>query len=207
MFALPFFANRGERNPLRRPWAIFISVMCVLMIGIMTVSGDLAGWSPRFNATVLPNNLIGAPSNSQIAKGAQLWHSQTCEYCHMIDGHGGIRGPDLSDVGSRLTPQDITIRILNGGDNMPAFAPNLSPSDLNDLVAFLSSRTGYHGVYAKGTGAKQASGAAAKKRRGHGGATPEEFPSFSTSAFVGCSKSGGSGVPPQKNSPCPLARN
>lgn len=151
MFALPFVANRGERNPLRRPWAAFVCLMCVLMIGIMTVSGDLAGWSPRFNATPLPNNLIGAPSSSQIAAGAQLWHTKTCEYCHQIDGHGGIRGPDLSEVGSTLTPADITIRILNGGDNMPAFAPILKPDELNDLVAFLSSRKGYRGESASGT--------------------------------------------------------
>jgi ubiquinol-cytochrome c reductase cytochrome b subunit len=158
MFALPFIANRGERNPLRRPWAVFISVMCVLMIGIMTISGNLAGWSPRFNATMLPANLIGAPSNSQIAKGAALFHTQSCEYCHMIEGHGGIRGPDLSDVGSRLTPQDITIRIMNGGDNMPAFAPNLTPIQLNDLVAFLSSRTGYNGKSAGASAHNQAIG-------------------------------------------------
>ena len=150
LFALPFFANKGERNPLRRPWAIFIAIMCVIMIGAMTVSGDLAGWSPRFNATVLPPNLIGAPSNSQIATGAQLWHSQSCEYCHMIDGHGGIRGPDLTEVGSRLSPYEITIRILNGGENMPAFAPILHPDQTNDLVAFLSSRKGYRGKYASG---------------------------------------------------------
>jgi len=99
---------------------------------------------------VLPPNLIGAPSNSQIATGAQLWHTKTCEYCHMIDGHGGIRGPDLSGVGSRLTPAEITIRIENGGENMPAFAPTLRPQDVNDLVAFLSSRKGYHGKYAAG---------------------------------------------------------
>jgi len=155
----PIFFNKGERNPLRRPWAAFIAVMRVLMIGVMTVSGDLAGWSPRFNATVLPPNLIGAPSNSQIARGAQLWHTKTCEYCHMIDGHGGIRGPDLSGIGGRLTSSDITIRILNGGENMPAFAPILHPQEVNDLVAFLSSRKGYHGTYA--TGQNQAHGSAA----------------------------------------------
>ena len=165
MFALPFVFNKGERNPLRRPWAAFIAVMCVIMIGAMTVSGDLAGWSPRFNATVLPPNLIGAPSNSQIATGAQLWHTKTCEYCHMIDGYGGIRGPDLSGIGGRLTPSDITIRILIGGQNMPAFAPTLRPQDVNDLVAFLSSRKGYHGKYA--TGQNQAHGGAASAVTAH----------------------------------------
>jgi len=171
MFALPFAFNKGERNPLRRPWAAFIAVMCVVMIGVMTVSGDIAGWSPRFNATVLPPNLIGAPSNSQIATGAQLWHTKSCEYCHMIDGHGGVRGPDLSGVDSRLTSSDITIRILNGGDNMPSFAPTLRPQEVNDLVAFLSSRKGYHGKYA--TGQNQAHGSAA------GAATARTRPSTS----------------------------
>jgi ubiquinol-cytochrome c reductase cytochrome b subunit len=34
----------------------------------------------------------------------------------------------------------MTIRIANGGVNMPAFGATLKPGELDDLVAFLQSR-------------------------------------------------------------------
>jgi len=78
-------------------------------------------------------------------RGAQLWHVRGCQYCHMIAGHGGIRGPDLTYVGNRLTSTTITVRILAGAQPyMPAYGGLLSSSEVSDLVAFLSTR-GKHG--------------------------------------------------------------
>jgi mono/diheme cytochrome c family protein len=34
----------------------------------------------------------------------------------------------------------MILRIANGGGNMPAYASNLPPSEMNDLVAFLQTR-------------------------------------------------------------------
>lgn len=73
-------------------------------------------------------------------RGAQLFHDKGCEYCHAVAGNGGKRGPELTDAGSRLTRDDITWRILNGGVNMPAFGRNLKPDEVNALLAFLQSR-------------------------------------------------------------------
>jgi ubiquinol-cytochrome c reductase cytochrome b subunit len=41
-----------------------------------------------------------------------------------------------------LKPDDLVIRIVNGGVNMPAFGATLKPGELDDLVAFLESRHG-----------------------------------------------------------------
>jgi ubiquinol-cytochrome c reductase cytochrome b subunit len=55
---------------------------------------------------------------------------------------GGARGPNLSTVGSRLSREQLTTRILNGGINMPAYGGTLTPQELDDLLAFLQTRQG-----------------------------------------------------------------
>ena len=43
-------------------------------------------------------------------------------------------------VGDRLTHDDIVIRIVNGGVNMPAFSKSLTPEELANITTFLESR-------------------------------------------------------------------
>lgn len=140
LVALPFFANRGERSYKRRPWAVGVVLLVVLMIGTLGVAGKQANWSPDFNPTPLPASVVGANSGP-VADGAVLFNERGCQNCHMIAGYGGRRGPDLTTVGNRLTAGQMTIRIANGGANMPAFAGTLSPDEMTKLVAFLQSRT------------------------------------------------------------------
>ncbi len=139
LFLLPFLFNKGERSPLRRPWAIGIVAGVVVMIGGLWIAGIKSNWSPDFAAQPLPATVVGATSGP-IATGAQLFHDKGCEYCHTVSGYGGKRGPDLTTVGSRLTQQDMTLRIMNGGINMPPFNNVLSPQELDNLLAFLRSR-------------------------------------------------------------------
>ncbi|MGH2344799.1 MAG: sulfocyanin-like copper-binding protein, partial [Chloroflexota bacterium] len=121
-----------------------IVVLCTgLMIFSLTLTGALAPWSPNFDAAPLPAKVIGATSGP-VHSGAMLFHTAGCEDCHSVGGYGGLRGPDLTNVGNRLTSTDMIIRIMNGGQNMPSFARILSPSELSDMVAFLQSRTVYN---------------------------------------------------------------
>ena len=136
---VPFISNQGERSPLRRPWAVGSVIFIVMMVGTLWIAGQRSAWSPDFTAKPLPTSVIGATSGP-VYQGGQLFYSKGCEYCHRISGYGGERGPNLSDVGNRLTSEQITIRIINGGTNMPAFAGNITTQELNDLVAFLQSR-------------------------------------------------------------------
>ncbi len=139
LFLVPFIGNKGERSPLRRPWGIAIAGGVVVMIAALTIAGINSNWSPDFAAQPLPASVVGA-TTGQIADGATLFHDKGCEYCHSISGYGGKRGPDLTTIGTQLTDYNITLRILNGGVNMPAFANILTPSEMDALVAFLSSR-------------------------------------------------------------------
>ena len=138
LFVVPLF-NRGERHATRRPWAIAAVITIVMLIGTLWIEAKRAPWSPDFAAKVLPAEVI-ASTAPDVNQGAALFHEKGCEFCHEVEGFGGHRGPNLSNVGDRLTHADMVIRILNGGHNMPAFAGALSPADVDALVAFLQSR-------------------------------------------------------------------
>lgn len=139
LLILPLVFNKGQRAPSRRPWAVAIVVFIALSVGTLWVEGERSPWSPDFNAKPLPNRLV-ASAPSAVILGAQLFHGKGCENCHAISGFGGHRGPDLTAVGDRLDDRQITLRILNGGYNMPAFASSLKPVELSALVQFLHSR-------------------------------------------------------------------
>jgi len=139
LLALPLVASRGERSPRRRPWAVVTVAGVVTIIGALTVAGERANWSPDFGAQPLPASVV-ASNDSLVVRGAELFHDRACIYCHDVGGHGGHRGPELTHVGSRLTAQQMTIRIMNGGYNMPGYGAILKPAETDALLAFLRSR-------------------------------------------------------------------
>lgn len=139
LVALPFIAKKGERNPLRRPWAVGFVLLIVIMIGTLWISGINSDWSPKIDAQPLPPSVVGATSG-QVAEGGKLFYEKGCLYCHNIGGYGGARGPNLNAIANRYTEPQLISRILNGGNNMPAYGSNLEPQELNSLVAFLKTR-------------------------------------------------------------------
>jgi ubiquinol-cytochrome c reductase cytochrome b subunit len=139
LFAAPFLSNRGERSALRRPWAIGIVVLAVVMIGSLWALGAQSPWSPNFDAAPLSAAVIKS-SDPTVVQGARLLHDKGCLNCHFVHESGGRRGPDLSVVGDRLRRADLIIRISNGGRNMPSFASKLAPRELDAIVAFLGTR-------------------------------------------------------------------
>jgi ubiquinol-cytochrome c reductase cytochrome b subunit len=139
LFGLPFASNHGERSPKRRPWSVAVVILVLIMIGTLWQVAVRAPWSPHFDVQPLSAQIVGTTSGP-VAQGAQLFNAKGCQYCHAVNGQGGDRGPDLTHVTNRLTQDDITIRILNGGGNMPAYGGNLTPDELNAIIAFLKSR-------------------------------------------------------------------
>jgi ubiquinol-cytochrome c reductase cytochrome b subunit len=136
---LPLISNRGERSPRRRPWAMAGVLMVLVMVGTLWVAGVKSNWSPNFNVQPLSESVVGAKSGP-VYGGSRVFFAKGCLNCHLIEGFGGRRGPNLSLIGDRLTAPQMILRISNGGVNMPAYASNLTSGELNDLVAFLVSR-------------------------------------------------------------------
>jgi ubiquinol-cytochrome c reductase cytochrome b subunit len=138
LLSIPFISNKGERSPLRRPWAMF-GVICVTVFVISLLAiGLKAPWSPEFKAVPLPVAAIADQhADSTVLAGAHLFYARGCEYCHNINGYGGKAGPDLTRVGNRLSHDELMIRIVNGSTDMPAFGGILSKDDLNKLTIFL----------------------------------------------------------------------
>jgi len=139
LMGLPFIFNRGERSLRRRPWAVAVVVMIVVMIATLWLEGVDSPWSPNFTAPPLSASVVGA-TNGPVFLGGQLFHDKGCINCHLIGDDGGRRGPDLTDVAGRLSENQMILRIANGAVNMPAYAGNLTPAEMDALVAFLETR-------------------------------------------------------------------
>jgi ubiquinol-cytochrome c reductase cytochrome b subunit len=140
-------ANKGERHYSRRPWAVASVVLAAFFTIVLMFEGYRSPWSPVFvgkNQNQIPAlsaKTIAAVSSPQARAGAKLMHTEGCLGCHMVNGVGGLRGPDLTTVADRVSEPELILRILRGGGGMPAFGPTISPTKLNQLVAYLQTRT------------------------------------------------------------------
>jgi ubiquinol-cytochrome c reductase cytochrome b subunit len=144
LFLVPFINNRGERAPSRRPVAVLVVIAIYTAFGALTYQGATSPWSPKMMAWSGDPIPAGMVKNSTPLRlqGAAVFQNKTCRNCHALEGLGGTRGPDLTLVGRRLTPDQLIDQISNGtpgGGNMPAYGKQISPAEMTALVAFLEN--------------------------------------------------------------------
>lgn len=139
LIAVPLIGPTGERSPKRRPWVIALIGSIALSMAVLTWQGNKAAWSPVLQATPIPASITrNLPENAQL--GANLFYGKGCIGCHTVGDVGGKRGPNLSEIGSSLSHDELTWRILNGGTNMPGYGDSLTPPELEQLVEFLQTQ-------------------------------------------------------------------
>jgi ubiquinol-cytochrome c reductase cytochrome b subunit len=141
LLALPFLAGTGEKSWRRRPVSVLAVTMILLVIGTLTYLGTFAPWSPVMDAwSALPTPAVYLEGRSPLQlQGALLVQAKQCRNCHRLGGEGGLRGPALDDVATRLTRDQLIRQVLQGGGQMPAYGRNLSPPEVTALVAFLET--------------------------------------------------------------------
>ncbi len=141
LFAVPFLAGTGEKSWKRRPGAVLGVTLVFLTLGVLTWLGLSSPWSPHMDAwsgAPVPVAYVKGRSALEV-QGALLVQGKQCRNCHALGGQGGLRGPALDDVATRLTRDQLIRQILQGGGNMPAYGKNLRPAEVTAIVAFLQT--------------------------------------------------------------------
>jgi len=75
-------------------------------------------------------------------KGKEVYDAKKCGLCHTVDGTGGKKGGDLSDVGDKRDAEWLTKYMKDPKSLMPeAKMPAFKGTDdeLQDLVAYMMS--------------------------------------------------------------------
>lgn len=137
LFAIPFLNKGGERSPIRRPWAIAGVVFVLVAVGSLWYIGIEEPWHPHFDAKPVTAAAVKGPVSDEVSRGIELFNTLGCLYCHKMEGTGGSRGPDLTNIHNRLSEEQIVLRIINGGGNMPAYGGSLTKEEMDALKAFL----------------------------------------------------------------------
>ena len=146
LFAVPFISNKGERHPARRPWALGIIGFAVISLTVLTYLGGAAPWSPELSEDLaLPDDVAAAAQAAGLERGATIFEQNGCLNCHAVRGTGGQRGPDLTTIGDQLSHDELTWRVLYGGNGMPPYGGTLSAQDAAAVVAFLEQQRAEHG--------------------------------------------------------------
>jgi len=89
----------------------------------------------------------GGGSDSKSAAGAgspgeKIFSTQGCSGCHTLEAAGatGKVGPSLDEL--RPNEQRVIKQVTNGGNGMPSFKSKLSPVEIKQVAAFVSTAAG-----------------------------------------------------------------
>jgi ubiquinol-cytochrome c reductase cytochrome b subunit len=149
MLLLPLVFGEGEKHWSRRPAAVLMLAVIAVSLGAFTRLGMYTPWSPIMNAWSSDSIPVADLKDRTPLErtGAIVFENKQCRDCHSIGGRGGMRGPALDGIATKMTEDQIIRQVLQGGGNMPAYGKALSPAETTALVHFLDTlRTGHRPI-------------------------------------------------------------
>ncbi|HEX8799603.1 MAG TPA: c-type cytochrome, partial [Terriglobales bacterium] len=131
----------GEKSWRRRPIAVVALLLVAIALGTFTKLATYSPWSPvmdGWSGDRLPVSFLNGRTPLE-RQGALVFQGKQCRNCHSIGGSGGLRGPALDSVATRMTRDQLVRQVIQGGGNMPAHEKNLNPAEVAALVSFLET--------------------------------------------------------------------
>ncbi len=117
--------------------------LLLLVVAFIVIAAGCGGNKTNNNAPAPANNTgTNAPApanNTTTAAAAEATYKAQCVGCHAADMSGGV-GPNLQKVGGKLTAEQISTQIHNGGGGMPAYNGTLTEDQINALTDWLASK-------------------------------------------------------------------
>ncbi len=82
------------------------------------------------------------PATASVTRGAAVFQQSACGSCHVLKaaGAGGQIGPNLDQL--RPSFGAVVLQVRNGGGGMPAFKGRLTPAQIRDVAAYVSTKAG-----------------------------------------------------------------
>lgn len=95
-----------------------------------------------FLRTFQPN--ISGTVTGNAKAGKAIYQSSGCSSCHMIDGHGGSVGPELSRIGDMRGPTSLKERLIDPGANLPQNGTGFYSSKWTEYLMFRAVQKNGH---------------------------------------------------------------
>lgn len=135
---LPFLDRSPWRGIKNRPVWAGVVVVCVLGIIFLTDyrrRSPFTGWPDP----VPPPVPAGIEITAEVERGRQAFAAYGCNSCHPVAGHGRQFAPDLAQIESTYSPEELRSYVLNPPDGvaMPAYEGHISEEELNAIVEYV----------------------------------------------------------------------
>ncbi len=109
----------------------------------LLISGMAVALAAMSQASSAQDAKPAAPDAEKVAKGKIVFSNYGCGSCHSLADAGatGHVGPSF-DGNSNLTEAFVANRVTNGQGMMPAFGDQLTPDEVAEVAAYVTTAAG-----------------------------------------------------------------